>query len=149
MRKKQKKKEPVPLKAIEAMQIVANEFSISVEDMLSKIRKRTFVDARHMAMLLIYEHIYRKSKPMMAVSSWFNCDHTTLIHGIEKIRNLIQVDSNIRATYYDLETITESMVEDIKQAKLTIDDRINRLPSHDKTAILSYLEKVEKLRGIV
>jgi len=146
---KKRQNEPVPLKALEVMQQVAKDFNISVEDMLSNCRERVYVDARHMAMLLIYEYIYRRSKPLLTVGGWFNRDHASVIHGMRKIKDLMTVDSNFRATYNNLQTVTAPIVKAVSNPGITIEDRINRLPKHDKTAILSYLEKVEKLRGIV
>lgn len=149
MPSKRKFNEPVPVKALEVMSHVAHVFGIEVEEMLSRCRERRYVDARHMAMLLLYDYVYRKGKTLSTVGGWFNRDHTSVIHGISKIKDLISIDDNFRDYYKQLQKLTENIVEQISKQQLSLDERIMRLPHADKTAMLSYLEKVEKLRGIV
>jgi hypothetical protein len=149
MPSKRKRNEAIPKKALKVMGYVANTFKITQDDMLSNCRERTYVDARHMAMLLLYDYIYRRSKTLSTVGGWFNRYHTSVIHGMRKISDLIDVDSNFSEYYEHLKLITAGIVEVIKEPRMTYDDRINRLPEQDKADIITYLEKIEKLRGIV
>ena len=67
--------------------IVASYYKISLEEMLSPRRSRDLVRPRQIAMYLSKKYT-TKSLPEIG-RHFLNRDHTTVIHGVEKIRNLM------------------------------------------------------------
>lgn len=75
------------------IEMVCEHFSVSIERLRSKNRSRNICYPRHVAMYLIYQHCM---KSCQNVGNWFNRDHTTVLHAIKSIKNLIETDPTIR-----------------------------------------------------
>jgi nitric oxide reductase activation protein len=82
------------------VEIVAKFFGLSVNDMRSHVRSRQLVYARHIAMYLARE-MTPKSLPIIG-RELGGRDHTTVMHGHQKIRRLIATDEVLRR---DVETL--------------------------------------------
>lgn len=76
-------------------EIVCCTLKIKKEKVLSKNRCREYVTARHMAMFFI-----RKYYPYISLKSTGNYfggrDHTTAIHAVQSIKNLMQAERKTR-----------------------------------------------------
>jgi chromosomal replication initiator protein len=80
---------------IEAIQItVADHYSISVEEMKSKRRDKHIVFPRQVAMYLIREET-ESSLPVIG-AAFGGRDHTTALHAIEKITELVREDARLQ-----------------------------------------------------
>jgi chromosomal replication initiator protein len=85
----------IPL-SIEAIQnAVAEHYSISVDEMKGKRRDKHIVFPRQVAMYLIREET-ESSLPVIG-AAFGGRDHTTALHAIEKITELVREDSRLQA----------------------------------------------------
>ena len=80
--------------------IVATFFQISLQDMLSPRRSRSLARPRQIAMYLAKKYT-TKSLPDIG-RKFSNRDHTTVIHAVRKIDQLIQKDENIKNNINEL-----------------------------------------------
>lgn len=87
---------------------VHEEFGIFFEDLQMKTRKRAVVDIRNMVML-IYRHRTRAS--LTEIGGIFGLHHTTVIHGMENAKYLIDFDKNYHDKYYSLKNKVEQKCE--------------------------------------
>lgn len=71
--------------------LVCVEFDITHRDLISHDRKRVFILPRHIAMWLC-RHITGLSLTIIAMS-FGGRDHTTIIHGIRKVNDLLERDN--------------------------------------------------------
>ena len=74
---------------------VAEYFNISVKEMQSSRRARTVARPRQIAMYLAKQ---LTSRSLPEIGRKFDRDHTTVMHGIEKIENELQNDDNLKNT---------------------------------------------------
>ena len=72
------------------IRVVAQSYGISVLDMLSERRTAQLVRPRHVTMFLLKE-LTTASLPAIG-RCLGNRDHTTILHGARKIKNLIEAD---------------------------------------------------------
>ena len=76
------------------MSIVSDYYRISTSDLVSKKRTSNYVFPRQVAMYLI-KTIY--DLPYKKIGSFFNNrDHSTVMHSVEKIRNEIEMDADVK-----------------------------------------------------
>lgn len=75
-------------------EVVCDVLGVDKTKIFNKCRQREYVVTRHLSMYFI-----RKIYPEISLSKigqFFNGrDHTTVIHGIQTLRNLIQTDANL------------------------------------------------------
>lgn len=84
---------------------VLAHYQMSEKDLFGRQRKREIVLPRQVAMYLLREETDSSLSEIGAILG--GRDHTTVIHGIEKIENLLQTDVNLRA---QLMNIRESLL---------------------------------------
>lgn len=72
---------------------VANSFDISVENLLSSVRKKEFALARHTAMFILRE---KENMNVMKIAGLFGKDHSSVIYAVEKIRTEIASDIKLK-----------------------------------------------------
>lgn len=76
-------------------QLTANEFGINYDDMFIKCRKRENVLSRQVSMMLI-KH-YEPGVSLKSIGLYFGGkDHTTVIHSIKTVNNLMSYDHGLR-----------------------------------------------------
>ena len=76
--------------------MVAEHFDVSVDDLYGNKRNSKIVMPRQIAMYLCREII---STPLKSIGKCLgNRDHTTIMHGIDKIENEIVSDDNLKNT---------------------------------------------------
>jgi chromosomal replication initiator protein len=81
---------------------VSNYFSLPVGDIRGKTRKKEITLARHIAMYMI--HKFAKIT-LEDIGKYFDGrDHSTVIHGIKKINDMIKQDSRVSQQIYEIET---------------------------------------------
>jgi len=80
---------------VESIQnLVASHFNLNIEELLSPRRSRSLARPRQIAMYLAKQHT---SNSLPDIGRKFsNRDHTTVIHAVKKINELIQKDNEIR-----------------------------------------------------
>jgi len=83
---------PVTIEAIQT--VVAEHYSISVEEMKSKRRDKHIVFPRQVAMYLVREET-ESSLPVIG-GAFGGRDHTTALHAIEKITELVREDARLQ-----------------------------------------------------
>lgn len=72
---------------------------ISIDEITSRSRKSYIVLARMMLMALLRKKMYLS---LVTIGKWFNRDHTTVIHAIQTIKDLIDTDENFRCRWEQL-----------------------------------------------
>ncbi len=80
-------------------EIVANYFSLTKEQILGKTRSKNIALPRQIAMYLSREMV---DASLPTIGGEFNRDHTTIIHGHEKIRKELEVNESLRMQIIDL-----------------------------------------------
>lgn len=76
------------------MEVVADFYNISLEDLVKQSRKREYVGPRQVAMFVIRKEL-ETSLPMIG-EIFGGRDHTTVIHAVEKIQNLSKTKESLR-----------------------------------------------------
>lgn len=100
--KQRVKEKNVPPRSVIAA--VARHFKIKTGDLLGPCRKRQLVIPRQIAMYLLRQEF---ELPLIKVGELIGGrDHTTIIHGVEKINNRFSLDSNLR---HEIMLIKESL----------------------------------------
>ncbi len=86
---------------IESIQrLVADHFSLSYEKLMQKTRRREIVQARQIVMYLSKKFTKNSLKAIGAHFGGF--DHTTVIHSVQTVENLMDTDSEYRNHVQDL-----------------------------------------------
>jgi chromosomal replication initiator protein len=80
--------------ATDVLKAVCAEFAIAEKDLLGRQRKREIVRPRHVAMYLLREET--ESSLVEIGRTLGGRDHTTVLHGIEKIEKDLQTDTQLR-----------------------------------------------------
>jgi chromosomal replication initiator protein len=93
-------------RAEEVLQAVSRYYSLSLADLRGKQRDRRIVGPRHLAMFLLREDA-RLSTPEIG-RHLGGRDHTTVMHGVQKIAGELPRDSRLRG---DLEAVRELLQE--------------------------------------
>ncbi|OGL30651.1 chromosomal replication initiator DnaA [Candidatus Saccharibacteria bacterium RIFCSPHIGHO2_12_FULL_41_12] len=75
--------------------VVANRYSVSVEDIMSPRRDREIVFPRHLAMFLLRDELHL-SFPKIALALGRK-DHTTAMHSVEKISRELSLDPRLKS----------------------------------------------------
>ncbi|NNE26205.1 MAG: chromosomal replication initiator protein DnaA, partial [Saprospiraceae bacterium] len=86
-------------------QLVADHFSVPVEKLSSKTRKRNVVIARQLSMYLA-KH-YTKSSLKTIGDNFGGKDHSTVIYSINTVKDLIDTDTLFKDTVAELEKKVE------------------------------------------
>jgi hypothetical protein len=77
---------------------IAKEHGISILDLPSKLRTREVVDARMHSMAIFYTYFFYTFK---RIGMLFNRDHSTVIHAVETVNDLIGMDGNYTRSFYN------------------------------------------------
>ena len=86
---------------VESIQnIVASHFNLNIQEMLSPRRSRALARPRQIAMYLAKQHT-TNSLPDIG-RKFSNRDHTTVIHAVKKIDELIKKDSGIKESVMEI-----------------------------------------------
>lgn len=81
---------------------VAAYFKITLGDIKGKSRKKEVALARHISMFMSHKIL---KKTLEEIGEFFdNRDHSTVIHGIKKIQNLVRTDSKLSQQLYEIES---------------------------------------------
>ncbi len=88
--------EQIILKPETILAVVSDFYGLSVEDVRGSKRLRPLVHARHVAMYLIRDLLDNYSYPMIA-RIFDGRNHTTVISGVEKIKDQLAVNSELLA----------------------------------------------------
>lgn len=84
----------------EIKEVVADYFGLKIDDLESKRRSRPVVVPRQIAMYLIRE--MTECSLAQIGNEFGGRDHTTALHAYDKISNLLQTDSSLQRTIYEL-----------------------------------------------
>ena len=80
--------------------LVASHFNLSIQELLSQRRSRSLARPRQIAMYLAKQHT-TNSLPDIG-RKFSNRDHTTVIHAVKKIDELIKKDNDIKQSVFEL-----------------------------------------------
>ena len=72
---------------------VAERYHVKLSDLRGKSRKKEIVMPRQIAMYLCRDLL---SISLVSLANEFNRDHTTIMHGHDKIKDMIEEDQNFR-----------------------------------------------------
>mgnify|MGYP006423722535 CR=1 FL=1 len=98
-----KRKPPRPIKVIS---MVAKDFEYRNKDLTGKSRKAELVRARHIAMYLLREEL---GTQLVKVGELFGGrDHTTVMHAVEKIKQEVDVNQEVRNKVVNLKQLMYS-----------------------------------------
>ncbi len=87
----ERQKPPRPIKVIS---VVAKYFDYRNKDLTGKSRKADLVAARHVAMYLLREELGLQLAKVGELMG--GRDHTTVMHGVEKIKGEVETDKDVR-----------------------------------------------------
>lgn len=68
-------------------------FDVTIEQLKSKNRARQICYPRHIAMFLLYNYCI---KSCQSVANYFNRDHTSVLHAVRSIKNLVDTEPAVR-----------------------------------------------------
>ena len=88
------------LNSTKILETVAHYYSVSIDDIVGRDRSKEIMLPRHMAMYLVREET-DASLPEIG-QRLGGRDHTTILHGCDKMSNLIETDDNIRRQFLSL-----------------------------------------------
>lgn len=81
---------------------VSGYYKIPMGDIRGKTRKKEVAMARHISMFMCHKIL---KKTLEEIGEFFeNRDHSTVIHGIKKIQNLVKDDTKLSHTIYEIES---------------------------------------------
>lgn len=94
----EKKQKPITLERIK--EVVADYYDLEVQDLIKQNRQKTISEPRQVAM-----HLSRAltTLSLIKIANSFERDHATVIHGDDKIKDMIKTNSEMRK---DVENIT-------------------------------------------
>ncbi len=95
--------EPAPLGAETIIRTTAQAYGFSVEDVLSSSRRQPLVLCRQISMYLCRE-LTDLSLPK--IGEYFNRDHTTVLHSVEKVKRILRSD---RAVFDRVNQLTQEL----------------------------------------
>ncbi len=81
--------------------VVAEHYSVTEEDLRSPKRNKEYTGPRHIACYLIRE---MTGASFQAIGRFFDRDHTSIMHGISKVRDEVSSDNQLAATIAFLKT---------------------------------------------
>ncbi len=88
------------------MKMICDAMNINSMDMFDKSRVRPLAEARYLFMYWLKQNTTYTKRKIGNMCKYGGLDHTTVIHGIRTIRNLIETDSRLRAIWVTLPVIT-------------------------------------------
>ena len=103
--------EQIILKPETILSVVSDFYGLSVEDVRGSKRLRPLVHARHVAMYLIRDLLDNYSYPMIA-RIFDGRNHTTVISGVEKIREQLAINAELLAQINQLKRRLQGDVRD-------------------------------------
>jgi chromosomal replication initiator protein len=99
--------QPVSVTILQVMETTAQFYSLAVEDLTGRRRTKEIALARHVAMYLARE-LTESSLPQLG-KAFGGRDHTTVLHGCERIAETLERDEELR---YDLLRLKEHLLTD-------------------------------------
>jgi chromosomal replication initiator protein len=87
------------------IEIVCNHYDLQFEALATKCRIKEHVHARHVIFYFLKKHTKMTLKTM---GEMFNRDHTTVIHGVEKLHDIIETEPEVKA---DIELLQAAIIE--------------------------------------
>ena len=93
--------------------IVCKHYNLDVKRVMSKERYRELVTARQISMYLMRKYT---NQTLKEVGGYFGRDHTTAVHALQTLSNLIDTD----VLNKDIEMITELMITELMITELMI-----------------------------
>jgi chromosomal replication initiator protein len=90
--------------------LTCNHFGISEEQIVSPSRKREYVLPRHTAMKLIVENTTSVSYKVIG-REFGSRDHSTVIHALKAIQDIIDTNIGFRTYYAQLEKMIKGRIE--------------------------------------
>lgn len=91
-------------------QAVASKYNIKLSDLKGKSRKKEIVNPRQIAMFIARELL---DDSLVTIANAFDRDHTTVIHGIDKISLMMEEDN-------DIKNEIESLIKEIKERVICV-----------------------------
>lgn len=82
------------------IQVVCNHYNIDRSDLKGRCRQKELVHARHVIFYLLRNHA---SMTLKSAGALFNRDHTTVIHGVQKLHDLMDTEPAVKAEVEVLE----------------------------------------------
>lgn len=80
--------------------VINGRRGITVKDLKGRCRTRAIVEARQIAMYLL--RLYTDLS-LIKIGKWFNRDHTTVLHGIQTVENLMHTDQKFKDLVQSIE----------------------------------------------
>jgi len=74
-------------------------------DLMSKSRKRKVVDAKHLCSYFLYNKLSSKPNLQTVAEMVGLTSHCTVIHSLSKVKQLIEVDTNFKKKYDEINEI--------------------------------------------
>jgi chromosomal replication initiator protein len=95
------------VKPTDVIKTVADFYQLKQSALRGKVRVKSIVRARHVAMFFLKEELHM---PYMEVGRWFsNRDHTSALHALRKITAEVQTDQELRKEVQNIRVLLEKI----------------------------------------
>ena len=95
------------VKPYDVIKIVSDYYHVKQTVLRGKIRLKSIVRARHMAMYILKEEL---KLPYMEIGRWFsNRDHTSAIHALRKVTAELAIDPDLKVEYETIRSTLEKI----------------------------------------
>ena len=120
----------LPDEILEIFLATAKIYKITPDRLWEKTRKEEIVDARQTAISIIYHNYGNvgefRGYTLKKIGSFFNRDHTTVLHSIETAQNLFDTDDNFRNKYNEINATIKIMARRPRMSQIiTIMDALS------------------------
>jgi len=95
-----------PALADEIVQTVCDHFGMTLEKIKDRCRERPIVQARFFCFLFLRKYTKLSLKN---VGSFFGVDHTSVIHGVGTIQDMIDTEDATRRHYEQIDELVKAM----------------------------------------
>ena len=99
---------------------------------LTKSRNRELVDSRHMTFICIKD-VFKTKYALEQIGAPFGNNHSSVLHGIKKTRNLLEFDSNIKSYYKKIISFLQKNYLNNSREVLTKNEFINEIKKELRT----------------
>ncbi len=113
-------------------QTVCSYFNVPYEKLLEKTRKRPIVEARQISMFLAKS--FTKNSLKTIGEHFGGRDHTTVIHSLNTVKDLMQFDTNYKDTVIELEQIVRLYSSDPQKCFDLVSSFPHDVSTQDKNA---------------
>ena len=140
----------LPPEIQKVMIAVSNLYHITPDKLWHKTRKDEIVDARHIAVSVIYENYGNggeiRGYSLGTIGSFFNRDHTTVLHSIQIAKDLCETDDKFNDNYNRVNESCKTIARRPRVAKFI--EIIDQLSLENSLKAFEFIDQILELQKI-